>query len=229
MNCPNCQTLCRETDHFCYLCGTPLLQELPKKPKKGSRWVPLLLLILMSVGGIFAFFATVDTAPMQAPAIASGDCFILENGVLYFNKALYDGSELTVPSQINGKPVTSIGRYCFANCTELTSIILPDSLTSISEGAFSGCTALRAMDIPDHVTTIGKKAFYGCSALEAVQIPSSMNSIGEDAFDNCSYLGYIFYDGIHSSWSSLYDEFINPYVGVICEDGSFYQGGELYD
>ncbi len=229
MNCPNCQNLCGESDRFCYLCGTPLLQEVPKKPKKGSRWVPLLLLILMSVGGIFAFFATVDAAPSQEPAASTGDCFILENGVLYFNKALYAGGELTVPSQINGKTVHSIGRYCFANCTELTSVILPDSLTSIGEGAFSGCTALRAIDIPDNLSTIGKKAFYGCSALEAIQIPRSVNTIGQDAFDDCSYLGYIFYDGSHSSWSALYDEFINPYAGVVCEDGSFYHGGDMYE
>ena len=229
MNCPNCQTPCGENDHFCYLCGTPLLQELPKKSKKGSRWVPLLLLILMSAGGIFAFFASADPVPVQASITSTGDYFILENGVLYFNKSLFTGSELTVPSQINGQAVTSIGRYCFANCTELTSVILPDSLTSIGEGAFSGCTALRAIDIPDNVSTIGKKAFYGCSALEAIQIPRSVNTIGQDAFDDCSYLGYIFYDGSHSSWSALYDEFINPYAGVVCEDGSFYHGGELYE
>ena len=59
MYCPNCQTSCEESDHFCYLCGAPLHPEyLPTKPKKGSRWVPLLLLVLMTVVGLISFFAT---------------------------------------------------------------------------------------------------------------------------------------------------------------------------
>ena len=55
MYCPYCQTVCAETDHFCYLCGAPLQRP---KPQKGSRWVPLLLLVLMTVGGLICFFAT---------------------------------------------------------------------------------------------------------------------------------------------------------------------------
>jgi hypothetical protein len=65
--------------------------------------------------------------------------------------------------------------------------------------------------------------------LEAVSISGHVKHIREDAFDECSFLGFIFFDGLHAEWAALYDEFINPYVGVICTDGSFYQGGELYE
>lgn len=228
MNCPNCQTYCEDTDRFCYLCGTPL-QELPPKPKKGSRWVPLLLLLLMSAAGLISFFAT---AGKDSPIRAEGSSpwFYVRNGVLYFEEHRYTGgSELTVPSQIAGQTVYSLSEDCFAGCDALTSVILPDTLASIGEGAFSGCTSLRGIYIPDTVNIIAEEAFYGCTSLEAVSVPGSVRSIQENAFDDCSYLTYIFYEGTHDEWNTLYDEFINPYVGVFCSDGSFYQGGDLYE
>lgn len=226
MICPNCQTLCEAQDHFCYLCGTPLQHS---KPKKGSRRVPLLLLILMSVAGLISFFAT---AGSNAPIRMQGSTpwFYVQNGVLHFEQHRYaGGSELTVPSEIAGQTVYALGESCFAGCTELTTVHLPDTLASIGDGAFSGCISLRGILIPESVNVIGEKAFYGCSALEAISISGSLKLIREDAFDDCSYLGYIFYDGLYEEWTALYDEFINPYVGVICLDGSFYQGGELYE
>lgn len=226
MNCPNCQTLCGEQDRFCYICGTPLQQ---KKPRQGSRLIPLLLLILMSAAGLIAFFAT---AGHDTPVRAEGSSpwFYVRDGVLYFEEHRYSGgSELTVPAEIAGQTVYALGENCFSGCTELTAINLPDTLASIGDGAFSGCTSLRGISIPESVNVIGSEAFYGCTALEAVSISGRVRIIREDAFDDCSYLGYIFFDGLHEEWTALYDEFINPYVGVICQDGSFYQGGELYE
>lgn len=225
MICPNCQAHCEDTDHFCYLCGTSLHRPAPKK---GSRWFPLLLLVLMSVTGIISFFATGSKTPIRAQS--STPWFYVQNGVLYFEAHRYTGGgELTVPSEIAGQTVYALGENCFAGCTELTTVNLPDSLSSIGDGAFSGCTSLRGIAVPESVNVIGEKAFYGCTALEAVSISGHVKHIREDAFDECSFLGFIFFDGLHAEWTALYDEFINPYVGVICTDGSFYQGGEVYE
>ena len=181
MNCPNCQTLCGDADRFCYLCGTPL-QELPPKPEKGARWVPILLLVLMAAVGLTAFFATAgNNAPIHAEG--SAPWFYVRDGVLYFEEHKYTGSsELTVPGEIAGQTVRSLSDDCFAGCDTLTAVNLPDSLTAIGKGAFRDCMALRGMDIPDSVSTIGKEAFSGCSALEAVHIPASVHTIGADAF-----------------------------------------------
>lgn len=227
MICPNCQTLCEDSDRFCYHCGTPLQTVLPK-PKKGSRWIPTLLLVLMSVAGLVLFFAT---AGKDAPIRAEGNTpwFYVKNGVLYFEEHRYTGgSELTVPSEIAGQAVLAIGEDCFAGCTELATVILPDTIATIGNGAFSGCTALRGIYIPNSVNVIGEKAFYGCTSLEAVCIQNRIKIIREDAFDNCNFLGYIIFLGTYDEWTALYDEFINPYAGVFCEDGSFYQGGDPY-
>ena len=225
MNCPNCQTLCGEHDHFCYLCGTALQ---PPKPKKGSRLIPLLLLILMSAVGLILFFATASSTPVRADG--STPWFYVRDGALYFEEHRYTGgSELTVPSQIAGQTVFELSAECFADCTELTTIILPDTLQAIHSGAFSSCTSLRGIAIPESVSMIGAEAFSGCTGLEAIRICSNIRAIGADAFDDCSYLAYIYFDGTYAEWMSLYDEFINPYAGIFCEDGSFYQGGDPYE
>ena len=232
MICPNCQTLCADSARFCCDCGCPLQQpvEAPK-PKKGTRWIPALLLLVIAVSGLILFFCTATpTAPSKI--VTSPECpwFTLENGALYFDEHLYTGgSELTVPDQIAGVSVTALGERCFYNCKNLTTVYLPKSLVSIGDGAFSGCTALRGIFIPASVKTIGKEAFLGCTALESICIHNSMTSIQSDAFDQCNRLGYLFFLGTHKEWTALYSEFINPYTTIFCQDGSFYQGGNVYD
>ena len=67
--------------------------------------------------------------------------------------------------------------------TEITNLIIPNSVTSIGEEAFYGCSGLTSVTIPNSVTSIGEEAFYGCSGLTSVTIPNSVTSIGDNAFD----------------------------------------------
>ena len=43
--------------------------------------------------------------------------------------------------------LTQIGHGCFADCTGLTSIILPNSITSLGTGCFQGCTCLTSIEL----------------------------------------------------------------------------------
>jgi hypothetical protein len=92
---------------------------------------------------------------------------------------------LIIPSRIEGKPVTNIGKSAFSRCYSLTSIRIPDSVTSIGKEAFSACTSLTSISIPDSVTSIGKYAFSSCSDLTSITIPDGVTSIGERAFNGC--------------------------------------------
>ena len=96
--------------------------------------------------------------------------------------------DLVIPTTYHGKPVTSISAGAFQNCTELTSVTIPESVMSIAEGAFSGCTALTAITLPDNVTSIADNTFCGCSNLTSVTLANRTTDIGKYAFSGCSAL-----------------------------------------
>ncbi len=121
---------------------------------------------------------------------------------------------LTIPATVNGYTVTSIATIAFRNCSDLTSVSIPDGVTSIGSNAFSGCEGitsvnipngvtkiengtfgycikLKSIIIPDGVTSIGSNAFFDCEGLESISIPSSVTSIGNQAFISCSSLASV--------------------------------------
>ena len=71
------------------------------------------------------------------------------------------------------------------NNTEVTALVIPNSVTSIGERAFYKCSGLTSVTIGNGVTSIGERAFYECSGLTSVTIPNSVTSIGDYAFDGC--------------------------------------------
>ena len=93
--------------------------------------------------------------------------------------------------------VTSIGIGGFANCIELTSVIIPNSVTSIGACAFYSCNGLTSVIIPNSVLSIGQEAFYNCNHLTSVSIGNSVTSIGNSAFSNCSGLTTINFNAIN--------------------------------
>ena len=104
----------------------------------------------------------------------------------------YNGTdtEVTIPSTIDGKTVTNLGKYSFAfgsNAKNITKVTIPDTVVSISDYAFNGCKNLESVTIPNSVQSIGKRAFYG-TALKSVTIPNGVKTIGQEAFYNCKSL-----------------------------------------
>ena len=79
---------------------------------------------------------------------------------------------LDIPAQIQGLPVTAIGRYAFEYCESLTSITIPSSVTSIGYSAFSSCRGLSSVTIPSSVTSIDGNAFSFCNALTSITVDS---------------------------------------------------------
>jgi len=86
-------------------------------------------------------------------------------------------TDITIPTQINGKPVTAIQGF-----EGLTSVIIPNSVITIGYAAFRE-NQLTSITIPDSVTKIESSAFYG-NKLTSVIIPNSVTSIGGNTFQN---------------------------------------------
>ena len=133
-------------------------------------------------------------------------CSILDDGTIEITK--YNGKcgNVVVPSSIDGKKVTSIGKNAFSGCKKLTNIIIPDSVKNINENAFVGCNKLTSITIPDSATSIGRAAFYDCLSLISITIPNSVTSIGDNAFEWCVNLKNITIpNGVTNIGSSAFD------------------------
>ena len=110
-------------------------------------------------------------------------------GALAFNSF---GEYSNLTSVIIPNSVTSIGNGAFSGCSGLTSVSIPNSLTSLGTGIFSGCSSLASVTIPNSVTSIGAYAFRECSSLTSVTIPNSVTQIAQDAFSGCSNLKEVY-------------------------------------
>ena len=105
------------------------------------------------------------------------------NPLKYAHHLYINGSEIT--NLVIPNSVTSIGNKAFSGCSGLTSVTIPNSVTGIGGGAFSDCSGLTSVTIPNNVTSISNNAFSGCSSLSSITIPNSVTSIGWAAFANC--------------------------------------------
>ena len=92
--------------------------------------------------------------------------------------------------------VVSIGPRAFEGQTNLTSVVLPDSIVMIGDYAFSDCTNLININIPNKIIDIGIGSFSGCESLTSITLPESLVSIGDSAFKDCTGLIEINYNAI---------------------------------
>lgn len=102
----------------------------------------------------------------------------------------YTGEEttVTIPDEIKGKPVTTIGENAFWAMTAITDIIIPNSVTAIEDGAFYHCEGLENVKLSQNLRTIGENVYDFCCKVKEIEIPASVTSIGSKAFgDLCIY------------------------------------------
>ena len=95
----------------------------------------------------------------------------------------YEGIDfdIEIPEKIDGKKVTSIGKYAFSYAMRLRYIDMPSSITNIDEYAFANCTNLMGIKLSNGLLRIGIGAFQNCR-LSEIDIPIGVSYIGEYAF-----------------------------------------------
>ncbi len=98
-------------------------------------------------------------------------------------------SEMT--SIIIPNSVICIGEFAFYLCSGLTNVTIPNSVTYLGNHAFESCSGLTSVTLPDNVTSLGESVFAGCSSLASLTIPGSVTDLGIYAFSACSTLSSI--------------------------------------
>lgn len=112
-------------------------------------------------------------------------------------------SKLFIP-----KALTKVGNYSFQNLRANAEIIFEEGIETIAEGMFANCSNMSSIVIPSTVKKISRSAFnntslkninldnieeiggYGLSntKIEKINLPSSLHTIGDRCFQRCSNL-----------------------------------------
>jgi hypothetical protein len=132
---------------------------------------------------------------------------IKNDGTLIITHYLGKESAVEIPTAINGKNVSEIGRYAFYECSTVQTISIPNTVTHIREYAFAKCISLTEIKIPTSVVSLGNRVLANCSSLTKVYIPASVTEVGGFLFIGCNTSALTIYceaSGKPSSWNSYY-------------------------
>lgn len=115
---------------------------------------------------------------------------------------------IVFPEQLGGCTNLITGTWAFYGYTEITGVVLPESLTALGQETFYNCSNLQEIVLPSRLTTIGAGAFRNCSSLRKLIIPASVTKIENSlkgynyswlelrAFGGCSKLQVVIFEGL---------------------------------
>lgn len=149
--------------------------------------------------------APVEATPMLLATPAAADTPIaVPTDKLFFDKAngvitgidadwLANNKDkplsVTIPAEINGTPVTSIGQNAF-NGKKVVAVDFSNAtnLEKIDNQAFMH-SPVASVDLSNtKVKTIGKFAFGDCTSLENVILPNALTVLGSSVFTDCKHV-----------------------------------------
>lgn len=102
-----------------------------------------------------------------------------QNKVIENTNSINNITDVVIPSEINGKKVTSIGKYAFSG-NKIESVIIPNSVTTINFGAFQSNELVNVL-FPNKLNYLGQIAFYN-NKINEIIIPSKLKHLSENIF-----------------------------------------------
>lgn len=139
---------------------------------KTNRIKTLLTAVLLSLcASVSAYDFTVDGLYYNIVSLEDLTCEITYGDKVDEYHGTYSG-DIVIPETVtyNNKTLTvvKIGENAFYYCSELSSVIIPQTVTYIGSQAFMGCGAITSITIPSSVTFIGHWVFTNCISLNNI-------------------------------------------------------------
>lgn len=162
---------------------------------------------LLALSLIISAFAGLDLTGFVAKAAEVYESGDYEYTVNFRNEVIiksYMGNdrEVTIPSEINGMPVTQIGDYSFNGQSRLIApgegfenhpnawynrrirkVVIPSTVKTIGEYAFADMDRLKEVVFSEGLKTIEQFAFAYCPKLEEISLPESLADFTLLAFE----------------------------------------------
>lgn len=142
--------------------------------------------------------------------------------------------KLSIPSEIDGYPVTKIGaRAC--DRADLRELSLPNTLISIGEGAFQ-YTDINNIDIPSSVKYIYDSAFFGfMNTPKSITLREGLEYIGDSAFQDLFWYvksitipSTVWYIGDMAFWDEHLNSVYFMPMSAIAQSTAFMQSTIIY-
>ena len=162
--------------------------------------------------GVFAYCDTIKTLSIPTGVLSFGNSavencpnlekffvaednpnFTAPDGVLYSKDMKY---MLAFPNAKTGTytvpdGVISVGSS-FNELSQISEVILPESIVKLTYGTFAGCEKLEYVKLPDSLPDIGYNTFWRCPNLKEITIPKNIKRIYWGEFSECENLEKIF-------------------------------------
>ena len=122
---------------------------------------------------------------------------ILPNGIKCIDSFAFAQCE-NLESIVLAETVTMIGGSCFEGDKKLQNVIIPSACTTIGSSAFAYCSSLTSINIPDGITVIPYSCFSSCTEMSTITGCKNVSSIGEYAFANSHLTSYPFGNSLKS-------------------------------
>lgn len=139
---------------------------------------------------LYAYAETMGTDPAiteTAGTITVDDMtFTVWGDHLILTGCASDASEIVIPSEVEGRPVTEIGDNAFAGLTSLTSVLIPESVTTVSTTAFEG-TSLKKVFLESYLDVYFP---YAVDVYEYYHIPYDTAEYTMEFQNSISYRKY---------------------------------------